>query len=225
MSAIRRSTLVLALAGVCGVSLLACAMPHVNSADPLDSEATTSAVPAVIPRPAPVTVTVDGSAAQKSLRTVVQLTAERVMTADTVAAAKWGTSQPIDELTDEKAVVDAAVAQAAEVGLNQASAQRVSNDQFAVNNAVHGALFARWTAHPAQRPAQRPDLAADVRPALDRVDGQLLSALREAQLLLSGTACATEVSQEAAAIATEKGLDAIHRNGIHQALGHAYFSG
>ncbi|MFF7177975.1 chorismate mutase [Streptomyces sp. NPDC008121] len=149
---------------------------------------------------------------------IVRLAAERVLTADTVAAAKWGTPQPIDAPAREKTVLDHAAAKAAELGIDQAAVQRIFKDQIAANKDVQRALYAQWQKHPAQQPAGRPDLATQVRPVLDRVDGQLLTAIHRAQPLLDRPECQALLKRGKAAAVQAMGLDAIHRSGLDRAL-------
>ncbi|MET8752206.1 chorismate mutase [Streptomyces sp. NPDC004667] len=158
--------------------------------------------------------------AEQALGTLVRLAAERVMTADTVAAAKWGTPQPIDDPAREKIVLDKATARAAELGIDRASVQRIFKAQIAANKDVQRALYAQWQEHPAEQPTRRPDLATQVRPVLDRVDSRLLTAIQQAQPLLSRPDCDVLLERTKATAVQAMGLDAIHRSGLDQALAH-----
>ena len=155
----------------------------------------------------------------QGVRTLVGLAAQRIMTADTVAAAKWGTSRPIDDPAREKVVLDGALAQAAKRGVNPLVARRVFEGQIAASKVVQHALYAQWTASPALRPTHRPDLATQVRPVLDRIDGQLLDAIKQAQPLLSGApGCAALMDREISDTARTMRLDTVHREALRQSL-------
>ncbi|MCX4781803.1 chorismate mutase [Streptomyces sp. NBC_01264] len=158
---------------------------------------------------------------QQGLAKLVRLSAERVMTADTVAAAKWGTAQPIDDPARERAVLDAATSQAAERGIDRADVQRIFEGQITANKTVQRALYAAWESAPALRPTARPDLSTEVRPVLDRIDGDLLTAIQEAQPLLSSPGCGVALDRAKAATAGQMDLDAPHRIGLDQALADA----
>ncbi|MFJ3728604.1 chorismate mutase [Streptomyces sp. NPDC090045] len=80
-----------------------------------------------------------GPSAEQTLGTIVRLAAERVMTADTVAAAKWGTSRPIDDPSREKTVLASAASQAAKLRIDRATVQRIFKDQIAANKDVQRA--------------------------------------------------------------------------------------
>ncbi|MFJ4966411.1 chorismate mutase [Streptomyces sp. NPDC088729] len=161
-----------------------------------------------------------GTAAEQALGTIVRLAAERVMTADTVAAAKWGTTQPIDDPAREKTVLASATARATKLGIDQATVQRIFKDQIAANKDVQRALYAQWQTHPATQPTHRPDLATQVRPVLDRVDSRLLTAVRQAQPLLSRPDCDALLERGKATAVRAMGLDTLHRDGLDQALAH-----
>ncbi|MFK0222899.1 chorismate mutase [Streptomyces vinaceus] len=205
MNSLRRPTAVLALACAGGAALLACSMPP----------ATSHAAPARA-----ATTATDRATADKALRSIVRLAEERAATADTVAAAKWGTAQPIDVPAREKVVLDGMAAKAAKLGIDGPTVHRVFEDQIAANKVVQRALYAQWRAHPSQRATRRPDLTTEVRPVLDRVDGRLLTALKEAQPLLSRSGCTAAVDRDTAATVKVKGLDSIHRKGLDRALVH-----
>jgi chorismate mutase len=159
------------------------------------------------------------AAQTRALHALVELAAQRIMTADTVAAAKWGTDKPIDDPVREKAVLDDALAQAAKLNVNQIIVRRIFEGQISASKVVQRALYARWKASPALRPTRRPDLTTQVRPVLDRIDGQLLTAIGQAQPLLSGDSrCTATLDHEISATARTMRLDPIHQDGLRRSL-------
>ncbi|MEU9480467.1 chorismate mutase [Streptomyces sp. NPDC048191] len=198
MSAIRSWVAVLALTGVAAAALAACDSSHASSRPARQGTAT----------------------AETALGTIARLAGERVMTADTVAAAKWGTRQPIDDPAREKTVLDSAAAQGAQLGIPPATVRRIFTDQIAANKDVQRALYTRWHAQPAEQPTHRPDLATQVRPVLDRIDGRLLAAIVQARPLLDGPGCSALLRQQKETTARALGLDAVHKTGLDQALAH-----
>ncbi|MFD8986017.1 chorismate mutase [Streptomyces sp. NPDC059564] len=203
-STLRMVTATLALTGLGAVAFAACGSTRTTGADPVRSGPVASS----------------SAMAEQALGTIARLAAERVMTADTVAAAKWGTDQPIDDPAREKTVLGNAAARAAELGIGQATVQRIFKDQIDANKDVQRALFAQWRADPAARPTHRPDLATQVRPVLDRVDGRLLTAIKEAEPLLSRPGCDALLERGKVTTVRAMGLDAVHRSGLDQALAH-----
>ncbi|MFE2856721.1 chorismate mutase [Streptomyces lavendulae] len=201
---IRTVTTALTLTGLGALALAACGPTRTAGGDPVRSSPAASS----------------SAMAEQALGTIARLAAERVMTADAVAAAKWGTGQPIDDPAREKTVLDRAAARAAELGIDQATVRRIFEDQIAANKAVQRALYAQWRADPAARPTHRPDLATQVRPVLDRVDSRLLTAIKEARPLLSRPDCDALLDRRKATTARAMNLDAVHRSGLAQALSH-----
>ncbi len=159
-------------------------------------------------------------AAEQAVRTLVRLAAERIATADSVAAAKWGTGQPVDDPVAEKTVLDTMDTRAARLGMDRQVVRRVFEDQIEANKAVQRALHERWEEDSELLPALRPDLVKQVDPVLDRLGGELLEAIRGAGPALSGPRCATVLDRDKALTARSAGLDAVHGDGLDRALAH-----
>ncbi|WP_243659190.1 gamma subclass chorismate mutase AroQ [Tamaricihabitans halophyticus] len=105
------------------------------------------------------------------------MASERLATADIVAAAKWGTGQPIEDPEREAQVLDTVRQQAVERGIEPDAAVAIFRDQIEANKLVQRYLHHGWTANPAQRPTERPDLD-EIRPVIDRLNGELLNEIR-----------------------------------------------
>ncbi|GAA1264878.1 chorismate mutase [Pseudonocardia aurantiaca] len=142
---------------------------------------------------------------------LTDLVVERITLADVVAAAKFGTPDPIDDPAREQQVLDEVAAAAPGAGVEPAEATRFFRDQIEANKVVQRGLYQRWTAEPDLRPAQAPDLAAEVRPRLDRLTTALLGGLRDAAgVRIPAASC------DLAAGRTD--LDALHRTALKVAL-------
>lgn len=168
----------------------------------------------------PATATTTASVSVSAWPTaLVRLYAERPATADSVAAAKWGTHEPIDDPARERRILAEAMGQAASLGVSPALAARVLSDQIEAGKLVQRGLYRFWERHPALRPRTRPDLARTVRPRLDRVDAALLRALAAAGPGPGGERCAALMARAAATRAADR-LDALHRRGLARAREH-----
>lgn len=154
----------------------------------------------------------------RSLSAVTDLFAERLLVADKVAAAKYGTTTPIDDPVREKAILDDAAARAAGLGLDPDAVTAVFRDQIEANKLVQRGLYARWDAHPEERPTERPDLVKEVRPVLDRITTRLLSALQETRSLRAGASCRPRLRAAAVWSAIGQRLDRLHGQGLARAL-------
>ncbi|MFM9552196.1 chorismate mutase [Streptomyces caniscabiei] len=157
-------------------------------------------------------------AGARSLTVLTDLFAERLLVADKVAAAKYGTATPIDDPVREKAILDDVAARAVGLGLDPDAVTAVFRDQIEANKLVQRGLYARWDAHPEERPTERPDLVKEVRPVLDRITTELLSALRETESSRAGASCGPRLRVAAVRSAVEHRLDRLHGEGLARAL-------
>ncbi|MFF8935462.1 chorismate mutase [Streptomyces paradoxus] len=157
-------------------------------------------------------------AAVHGLTPVTDLLARRLLLADKVAAAKYGTDTPIDDPVREAQILDDVRARAAALGLRPDAVAAVFRDQIEANKLVQRALFARWDAHPGERPTERPDLAKEVRPALDRITTGLLAALRDTERARAVPSCGPRLAAAAGWSAHTHRLDAPHLDGLGRAL-------
>ncbi|MFI9562154.1 chorismate mutase [Streptomyces rishiriensis] len=152
-----------------------------------------------------------------ALRPVAELSAERLATADLVAAAKWGTTAPIDDPAREQQVLDAVAARATELGADPDEIRTVFRDQIEANKTVQRGLFRRWTDHPDQAPVTRPDLAV-VRQEINRVTGALVEALAATATDRDAPACRPELALAALLVHHEDRLDAPHTRALTRSL-------
>ncbi|MFE7843379.1 chorismate mutase [Streptomyces sp. NPDC057474] len=154
----------------------------------------------------------------RSLTVLTDLFAERLLVADKVAAAKYGTATPIDDPVREKAILDDVAARAVGLGLDPDAVTAVFRDQIEANKLVQRGLYARWDAHPEERPTERPDLVKEVRPVLDRITTQLLGALQETAFLRAGASCEPRLRVAAMRSSYGHRLDRLHGEGLVRAL-------
>lgn len=157
-----------------------------------------------------------GASAPPAMVALVDVMARRVEIGDTVAAAKWGTTQPIEDPAREKTVLDNAAAQAPAHGVDPGLAVSVFADQIAANKVVQYGLFSRWTAHPAQAPTERPDLTT-VRPILDAITGELLTQLHAVDQMRTADHCHAMLVAAQARVARSHGFDELHREALNRA--------
>ena len=156
----------------------------------------------------------------ESLEPLTDLAAERILLGDKVAAAKFGTTQPIDDPVREQQVLDRVMSQSVELGLDPAVSVRFFRDQIEANKDVQRGLYALWTSHPELQPKERPDLATEVRPRLDKITTEVLDQLRTTvHVRAADRLCRTELSRAASAVTVRQQLDELHRQALSVALG------
>ncbi|MFC8664788.1 chorismate mutase [Streptomyces sp. NPDC057199] len=158
------------------------------------------------------------TAPASTLSVLTELFAERLLLADKVAAAKYGTELPIDDPARERQILDDVAARAAGLGLDPDSVTTVFRDQIEANKLVQRGLYARWDAHPAERPTERPDLAKEVRPALDLITTRLLASLKETNPARTDASCVPRLYTAATLSAYGHRLDVLHIKGLGRAL-------
>ncbi|MEU0244268.1 chorismate mutase [Streptomyces sp. NPDC006235] len=158
------------------------------------------------------------AAAAHGLTPVTELLTQRLLLADKVAAAKYGTDTPIDDPEREVRILDDVRARAAGLGLDPDAVAAVFRDQIEANKLVQRGLYARWEAHPAERPTERPDLAKEVRPALDRITTQLLAALDGTERARTLPSCGPRLATAAGWSAYTHRLDPLHLKALGRAL-------
>ncbi|WDV49981.1 chorismate mutase [Streptomyces coeruleorubidus] len=169
-------------------------------------------------RPAPVRHTAATHGTTPGLTPVTELLAQRLLLADKVAAAKYGTDTPIDDPEREARILDDVRARAVGLGLDPDAVAAVFQDQIEANKLVQRGLYARWDANPGERPTERPDLAKEVRPALDRITTQLLAALDDTERDRALPSCGPRLATAAGWSAYTHRLDALHLKGLGRAL-------
>ncbi|UNS97833.1 chorismate mutase [Streptomyces tubbatahanensis] len=154
----------------------------------------------------------------RALTAVAKVSADRLALADVVAAAKYGTGEPISDPARERVVLDDVAERSAARGVDRRLATAVFRDQIEASKGVQRGLFARWDLYPSERPARRPDLAGEVRPRLDRITVRLLDGLAAAERPRGASSCTPRLMAGAVHEAGERRFDALHTQALLRAL-------
>ncbi|GAB7040169.1 MULTISPECIES: gamma subclass chorismate mutase AroQ [Catenuloplanes] len=155
----------------------------------------------------------------RELTGLVGLVAERILIGDKVAAAKFGTTAPIEDPVREQAVLDQAAALAVENGIDARETVAFFRAQIEASKVVQRGLFDRWTAHPEQAPTERPDLATEVRPQLDRITIEFIGQLAATEDVRGpGARCAVSLAFAAISADHRYHLDALHESALREAV-------
>jgi chorismate mutase len=150
---------------------------------------------------------------------LTDLAVRRILLGDKVAAAKFGTSQPIDDPVREQQVLDQVATRSTAMGLPPEASVRFFRAQIEANKIVQRGLFRYWTRYPARQPAKRPDLATEVRPQLDRITVEILQQLRATlEIRRPSVECGVwRLGAELSADIVHR-LDKLHRNAVAVSL-------
>lgn len=150
---------------------------------------------------------------------LTDLAVKRVQVADLVAAAKFGTTQPIDDPAREKQVLDGVRTRSAELGLDPENAARFFRAQIEANKLVQRGLYARWTEHPEEVPQHRPDLGTEVRPILDRLTTDILAELKDTEQIRRPTLrCEVHATIAERSAVVLHHLNRLHENALSEAM-------
>ncbi|MCD2187412.1 chorismate mutase [Actinomycetospora soli] len=148
---------------------------------------------------------------------VVEVVADRLATADAVAASKYASKSAVEDPARERVVLDAAAAAAASRRLDPAQVAAVMGDQIAASKVVQYGLLEDWTDRPATAPSGPPDLTG-VRTTLDAVTPRLVDTLAAAQPARADPVCRGALTSAAVRVAATRMLDSLHRRGLDRAL-------
>lgn len=171
------------------------------------------------PAAAPPTTEHHGHGALGQLGPLTDLAVQRILLGDKVAAAKFGTTQPIDDPVREQQVLNSVAQMSIDLGLDPATSVRLFRDQIEANKVVQRGLFALWTAHPELAPTERPDLVTEVRPQLDRIAREILQQLVTTVDIRQATPrCRAQVTLGRISANLLYRLDTLHRNALTVAL-------
>lgn len=146
---------------------------------------------------------------------LVRLAEERAVLSDQVAASKFGTGKPVTDPAREAVVIDDARADATRGGVDPEWAAQIFQDQIAASTQVQNDLLRRWSEQPDLRPSEKPDLTT-IRPQLDRIGTEIITALKAAQPFRTTPDCAATLDQTVRTEAAD--LDETHRSALIRAL-------
>ena len=101
-----------------------------------------------------------GADVTSPLQALVDAAAQRLQTADPVAASKFRTGGQVDDPQREQQVIDAVTADAALAHIDAGYVHDVFRNQIDATDSLEHSRFAQWKLDPASAPASGPDLSA-----------------------------------------------------------------
>lgn len=90
------------------------------------------------------------------LTALVDAAAQRLQTAEPVAANKWNTKGPIEDPARVEQVLTSVATDASARGVDAQRVRRIFADQIAATEAIQHSRFAQWKLDPAAAPRRRP---------------------------------------------------------------------
>lgn len=143
------------------------------------------------------------------LHVLVDAAAQRLATADAVAAFKWVQGGSIEDPDRVTQVLDAVAADATARGVDPVFTRRAFEDQIHATESVEYSRFAQWKLDPAGAPTTAPDLS-ESRAAIDGFNRTMVAEMAGQWPLLAGPGCRPALDEARAAVTRDRGLDPLY---------------
>ena len=160
-------------------------------------------------------VTADAQPANPLYR-LVDTAAQRLATAEPVAAVKWLTGGPVTDPQRAGQVLDAVAADAGEHGIDAQYVRAVFTDQIGATEGIQYTRFGQWKFDPATAPTSAPDLAQS-RAQIDGFNAVMVDEIALHWDSLRGPACPPTLSAATDAVAQTRNLDPLYRQALTSA--------
>jgi chorismate mutase len=151
---------------------------------------------------------------------LVDTAAQRLQTADPVAAFKWVKGGPIDDPPRSRQVVDSVGADATKQGIDPQPVRTIFTDQVHATEGIEYTRFGQWKLDPAAAPTTAPDLSAS-RAAIDGFNHQMVTEMARHWDSLRGPECGQQRDDAVRAVAMERQLDPLYQQALTFAT-HSY---
>jgi chorismate mutase len=151
---------------------------------------------------------------------LVDTAAQRLQTADPVAAFKWVKGGPIDDPPRSRQVVDSVGIDATKQGIDPQPVRTIFTDQVHATEGIEYSRFGQWKLDPAAAPTTAPDLSAS-RAAIDGFNHQMVSEMALHWASLRGPACGLQRDDAVRAVIADRQLDPLYQQALTFAT-HSY---
>lgn len=157
---------------------------------------------------------------ESPLIALIDAAAQRLQTADAVAAYKYRTGGPVDDPNREQQVIDAVTAAAATDHIDPGYVGNVFRNQIDATTSVEYTRFAQWKIDPGAVPATAPDLS-ETRATIDRLNQTMVREMAVRWVDLHSPSCAADRDAALTAVAASRALDPVYQSALAYAT-HAY---
>lgn len=148
-----------------------------------------------------------------ALSHLVDLAAQRLLTADPVAAYKWVNGGNIEDRARADKVLDTVAADARSRGLDDAFVRRVFENQIHANEGVQYTRFGQWKFDAAHAPTSAPGLN-ETRSAIDGFNRDMVAEMAARRDVLFGAGCPAALGAARAAVTAARVLDPLYRHAL-----------
>ncbi|MUL68255.1 chorismate mutase [Mycobacterium sp. CBMA 234] len=144
---------------------------------------------------------------------LVDTAAQRLQTADPVAAVKWLTHGSIEDANRVDQVLAAVGAQAETVGADPVFVRRVFTDQIHATEGLEYLRFSQWKFDPSAAPTEAPDLS-ESRTAIDGFNRTMVTELAAQQGVLHSPGCTVALDTARAEVTQQRQLDPSYQQAL-----------
>ncbi|QNI12153.1 chorismate mutase [Mycobacterium kubicae] len=152
------------------------------------------------------------------LAELVDAAAQRLATAEPVAAFKWSAQRAIEDPGREQQELDSLADRARDQGLDPDYVARVFRDQINAIDAIEYTRFADWKLNPGAVPAAPQDLSMS-RSAIDSLNSEILSQISLNRSLLAAPECAPRLAAAVRNTIRVRLLDSLYQRALTSATG------
>lgn len=147
---------------------------------------------------------------------LVDTAAQRLETADPVAAFKWISGGDITDPQRVDAVMAAVNDDASAHGVDAQYVATVFTDQINATEAIEFTRFSQWKFDPSTAPTTAPDLS-ESRSAIDGFNKTMVDEIALQWNSLHGPTCSTDFAAATDAVGSDRGLDPLYRQALSSA--------
>ena len=144
---------------------------------------------------------------------LVDTAAQRLQTADPVAAVKWIKGGSIEDPARVDEVLAAVGSQAQNVGANPAFVRKVFTDQIHATEGIEYLRFSQWKFDPAVAPTTAPDLS-ESRTAIDGFNRTMVTELAAQQGILQSPGCVPALDAARTHVTASRHLDPLYQEAL-----------
>jgi chorismate mutase len=144
---------------------------------------------------------------------LVDAAAQRLQTAEPVAASKWMTGGSIEDPQRVDQVLAAVSADATGRGVGVDYVRRLFSDQIDATESIEYTRFAQWKLDPKSAPGVAPDLAAS-RAIIDRLNTEMVEQVALQWSVLRSPDCTGTLDDAKSAVAGARALDPLYQQAL-----------
>lgn len=144
---------------------------------------------------------------------LVDAAAQRLQTAEPVAASKWLTGGSIEDPQRVEQVLAAVSADATSRGVDGGYVRRIFTDQIDATEAIEYTRFGQWKLDPGSAPRIAPDLAAS-RATIDGLNTEMVEQVALRWSVLHSPGCTRMLDDATTAVTTARMLDPLYQQAL-----------